>query len=240
MQALPEEIDALLEVQRIDLDIMQLSKTLEELPQRAIILDARKNREALEAKQVKIEALKKDAKKKVARIDDEDLSLQKKENGVQAAIEAAGNDFRNAEARTKELNGIFKRRGELKDSRAEATSELLRITELEAQIATALDEVQQREEAATASFKEEGTRLTRDINAAKARHGQLLSGISADVASEYERTSERFTTVSICRLEGNQCSVCRAKIDAGRLIDLKQEAPLGRCPSCKRLMIITA
>ena len=110
MQVTPEEIDALYDVQAIDLEISKMERQLEELPQRQLILRLRKKREAIAEKLSQVQALRKDATKKLNRINDEDASLQKKEAGVQAAIEAAGNDFRNAESRTKELDGIFSRR----------------------------------------------------------------------------------------------------------------------------------
>ena len=39
-------------------------------------------------------------------------------------------------------------------------------------------------------------------------------------------------------LDGNRCGACRTVIDGGRLIDLRNQAPLGMCPSCKRLLVI--
>lgn len=238
MQATADELDALLEVQQMDLDVIRLTKEFEELPQRTMILEARKNAEALEGKLAKIEALGKETRKKIVRITDEDASLQKKENGVQAAIEAAGNDFRNAEARTKELDGIFKRRGELAANLEEAQAESKKISDLEAQVRSALEEVGNREAQATESFKQQGTEIQNAIAQEKARREHVLSRVSAPLASLYEKTAQRFTTVSLSHLEGSKCSVCRAKIDGGRLLDLKQEAPLSHCPSCKRLMII--
>ena len=105
MQATPFDIESLLAAQQADFDIMHMTRSLEELPQREVILSCRQKREAMQQKVAKIEALKKETAKKRTRVNDEDASLQKKETGVQAAIEAAGNDYRNAEARTKELDG---------------------------------------------------------------------------------------------------------------------------------------
>ncbi len=112
MQATKLDIELLERLQKIDLEISRLEKQLEELPQRKTILEARSKIASLETKQAQILSLMKDVKKKLTRINDEDASLAKKEKGVQAAIEAASGDFRGVEARTKELDGIFKRRPE--------------------------------------------------------------------------------------------------------------------------------
>lgn len=238
MKARQEEIEALYEVQRIDLDIKKLSKTFDELPQRATILEAREKREQIEKKRAKIEALQKDAKKKLVRINDEDASLQKKEDGVQAAIEAAGDDYRNAEARTKELNGIFKRRGELATSRSEVEEEISKINRLATQVTGALAELDVIENNATETFKKQGSQLKAEIRQKELERESILDNVSDDVAKLYDKTSKIFDTVFIGKLENGSCGVCRAKIEHGRLIDMYHQAPLSTCPSCKRLLII--
>lgn len=238
MQVTTEEIDALYEVQSIDLEISKLEKQLEELPQRQTILAARKKREAIQEKLDQVTALRKDATKRLTRINDEDSSLEKKENGVQAAIEAAGDDFRKAESRTKELDGIFRRRNELKENRATVNAELDKIRTLESQVRGAIDDLNTTEENATSSFKTEGTALMNAISERKAKRNESIKRVSPDVGKLYLKTAALFDTVFIGRLENGACSVCRAKIEQGRLITLMNEAPLSTCPNCKRLLII--
>lgn len=240
MQARTEEIDALYEVQKIDLELKKLSKAFDELPQRKTILQTREKREQIEQKKTKVEALLKDAKKRLVKINDEDASLQKKEAGVQAAIEAAGNDYRNAEARTKELNGIFKRREELAKNRAEAEEELSKVKQLDSQVDVALKELDTIEDKATESFKKDGTQLKSEIARGEAQRKAILDSVSDEVADLYDKTSKMFDTVFIGKLENGACGVCRAKIEHGRLIDMYHQAPLSTCPSCKRLLIIEA
>ena len=88
MEATRDDIEGLFELQRIDLEIKRLSKELDELPQRGIIVVARDKKTAIEAKSEQVAELKRATTKKITRIDDEDASLAKKEAGVQAAIDA--------------------------------------------------------------------------------------------------------------------------------------------------------
>ena len=106
MEATREDIEGLFELQRIDLEVKRLTKELDDLPQRSIIVAAREKTTEIEAKAEKVAELKRVTARKITRIDDEDASLAKKEAGVQAAIDAAHGDFRNVEARTKELSLI--------------------------------------------------------------------------------------------------------------------------------------
>lgn len=238
MQATSTEIESLLAAQQADFDIMHLTRDLEELPQRATILSCRTKRSSMQEKLAKIEALKKETQKKRTRVTDEDASLQKKENGVQAAIEAAGNDYRNAEARTKELDGIFRRRQALAEELAQLDAELAKIGQLEDQAAGALSDIDATEADATESFKKEGSRLKGAIAEAERRKEQLLASLSPELADAYHTTSQHMGTVVIGRFEEGRCGVCRAGIDPGRQIELRAQAPVTFCPICKRLLIV--
>ncbi len=238
VQATPTEIQSLLAAQQADFNIMHMTRDLEELPQRQIILECRTKRAALEDKAAKIGSLKKESAKKRTRVQDEDASLEKKEKGVQAAIEAAGGDYRNVEARTKELDGIFRRRQVLAEEMAQIDAEHAKILALEEQVVGALDALDATEAQATDEFKREGGRLKTGISQASTERDQLLDAISAELADAYRDTSERMGCVVVGKLEGSRCGVCRAGIDPGRLIELRSQAPVAFCPICKRLLIL--
>lgn len=238
MDASKHDIEDLKRLQDIDRDLNRLNKQLEELPQRQIILDARQKRGSLSAKLSQIESLSKETSKKLTRLTDEDASLAKKEKGVQAAIEAAGGDFRGVEARTKELDGIFKRRGTLADEIANVKAELAKIEGLRAQVDEAIETTDGQEAAATESFKAEGGSLKANIMKLQQEREVIVTTLSPEIADAYKRTSAHVGSVTIGTLEGNRCMVCRATIESGHLIALRNEAPLGVCPSCGRLLII--
>lgn len=238
MQATPAEIDALLRLQQIDLDILHQEKQLESLPQRKVIANARTKREALASKYEQIRTLEKDTKRKLTRIDDEDASLMKKEHGVQAAIDAGQGDYRNVEARTKELAGIEKRRHNLSVDRESVQAEADKIGTLKAQIELAMEELEAEEQKATTTFREIGGMLQNEIANLKKERAEAADAINADLREDYEKIISRTGGVAVGELDGSRCGVCHAPIDGGRLIDLKAHAPLGVCPTCKRLLII--
>ncbi len=238
MQVSRDDLAALLQLQQIDLEVMRQTKQLEELPQRATILSVRQKRETVEAKRSQVAALRKHAVRKLTRITDEDASLAKKEAGVQAAIEAAHGDFRNAEARTKELAGIAKRRASLADDHDAAAAELAKVEALEGQIERMAADLADQEQAAVESFQREGGALKNGIAQLQAQRSATAGGLDPEVLALYEKAAARSGGVAVGRLDGSRCGACRASIDGGRLIDLKAQAPLGTCPSCKRLLII--
>ncbi len=238
MEARLDELDSLFGAQKIDLGIRNLEKQLEELPQPKAIAEVRAKRAALQKKAVQIAALKKDASKRLARTHDEDASLAKKESGVQAAIEAAGGDYRNVEARTKELAGIAKRRSALAENLEQIEAELAKIAGLGAQVAAALQELDSAEAQAIADYRREGGALKQQMAVLEQQRDAILVGIDAQLVEAYRKIADRLGSVAVGELDGNRCSVCRSVIDGGRLIDLRNQAPLGTCPSCTRMLII--
>jgi len=238
MEATREDIEGLFELQRIDLEVKRLTKELDDLPQRSIIVAAREKTTEIEAKAEKVAELKRVTARKITRIDDEDASLAKKEAGVQAAIDAAHGDFRNVEARTKELAGIVRRRGTIAEERIGVHAELDKITAMEAQIALALEELAAKEQQAIDSFQKQGGDLKLAIAKLEAGRGQVEAKVDAELVRSYDRIAARSGGVSVGVLDGSRCGVCRMPIEGGRLIDLRSQAPLGICPSCKRLLVI--
>ena len=238
MEATREDIEGLFELQRIDLEVKRLTKELDDLPQRSIIVAAREKTTEIEAKAEKVAELKRVTARKITRIDDEDASLAKKEAGVQAAIDAAHGDFRNVEARTKELAGIVRRRGTIAEDRAAIQAELDKIGAMEAQIALAVEEISAKEQQAIDSFQKQGGELKLAIAKLEAARGPVEAKVDDDLARAYDRIVARSGGVAIGVLDDSRCGVCRMPIEGGRLIDLRSQAPLGICPSCKRLLVI--
>ena len=233
-----DDIIALIQLQQLDLELMRRKKELDELPQRAVILEARQKKAAIAEKQGKIVGLKREVSRKVTRINDEDASLQKKQQGTEAAIAAAKGEYRNVEARTKELSSIVKRREAIAADLDKVLEELAKIEELEAQIASALEDIDAREAAAIASFQEQGGALKVAIMRHEAERARMVEGLEVEVLSAYQKASARSGGVAVGRLEGDRCGVCRHGIEGGRLIELRNQAPMGTCPHCKRLLIV--
>ena len=165
------------------------------------------------------------------------LALAPKSNAAEAAIDAAHGDFRNVEARTKELAGIVRRRATIAEDRAGVAAELDKISAMEAQISLALEEIAAKEQEAIDSFQKQGGDLKLAIAKLEAARGQVEAKVSPQLLDVYNRTAAR-SGVAIGVLDGNRCGACRTVIDGGRLIDLRNQAPLGMCPSCKRLLVI--
>lgn len=142
------------------------------------------------------------------------------------------------EARTKELAGIVRRRATIAEDRAGVAAELDKISAMEAQISLALEEIAAKEQEAIDSFQKQGGDLKLAIAKLEAARGQVEAKVSPQLLDVYNRTAaplrrghRRARRQPLRRLPARSST-------GGRLIDLRNQAPLGMCPSCKRLLVI--
>lgn len=238
MKADMKDLATLLNMQHIDMELIRGKKKLAELPQRAQILEIRKKKQAVEEKQAKISAMKKEADLAAARIKDEDERLVARQRETQEKIDESRGDYRSVEALTKDLGGIAKRRNTLEVDLGEANEKLAQIDQVQAQITAALEKIVVQENAYVSSFQKEGGGLNASIAAAEQKRAELAESLPADLLETYEKTARKSGGIALARLVNGSCSVCRAAISEGKLLQVQAEAPLSTCPACKRMLVV--
>lgn len=234
-----EDLDVLLEVQKIDLAIMQIKKTRGELPQRIEVVKVRKKRDEILPKLEKVTALQIAKEDEIRKVEDEDRGLAEKQARCQEDIDNAGADFRAVESHSKDMAGIVKRRVALEESLRDLNAELDKIKSVRDQVESAIGLCDKQEADLRASYKEQDDELVDRVRKLLGQRAELVNRVPADLAELYDATAAKTGGVALGKLaEDGTCGVCRATIDGGRLIALRAEAPLGQCPSCKRLLIV--
>lgn len=238
MKADAKDLATLLSMQHIDMELIRAKKKLAELPQRAQILEIRKKKQAVEDKQAKIAAMRKESDLVAARIRDEDERLAERQRETQEKIEESRGDYRSVEALTKDMGGISKRRATLGEDLAEAKGKLAQIDEVQSQITAALEKIVMQENAYVSSFQKEGGGLNAGIAGAEKQRAELAESLPAELLAEYEKIARKSGGIALARLVNGSCSVCRAPITEGKLLQVQAEAPLSTCPACKRLLVV--
>lgn len=241
MQADERHIETMLAMQQVDLERLQAEKKLADLPQRTKILKVRQKKASIAEKNESVQEMLSAARAKVQRISDEDERLAQKAAEVQKIIDSARGDYRSVESRTKELEGISKRRATLAVDLDRDAEELARAEAVAQQISSALAQLEETEQALVASFRKDGSACQAQIAQLTARHDALEQTLPADLAALYEKAAKRCGGVAIGTLrEDGSCSVCRSTIDDAHLLSLHAQRPLGYCPRCNRLLIVGA
>lgn len=238
MQARPEDLKTLLDLQQVDLELMQAERELAELPQRKRIGAVRIKRRALDAKDAQVARMKEKAEAGIAKVEAEDALLIERRQRAQALIDAAGSDYRSIELHSREINGFTKRRGTLDEELTRLTSELDRIDQVRSQIAEAARRLAAEEDELTASFREQSGVVSEHISALAAKRASIAQSLPPDLVDLYRAHAGQAGGVGVGRLVDDSCGVCRTPVAGGKLIELKAQAPLGVCPACKRLLAI--
>lgn len=228
----------LLALQEMDVRVYRLNKQLEELPQRAVIADCRKKKQALQQKLDALVQLKGKAEDRLASIDEEDAKLAEKQQRLQQEIDQFKGDFRSVEARTKDLEGAAKRRTVLEGQLEEAVAELDKVDAVLRQASGMFDDIDAQEKAATGEFVSQGTSLKNRIAQVQKERAAVVQRVPQDVMAEYQKAAARSGGVAVSRLTEGSCGACRMPIDDGRLAMLKREGNVALCPHCKRLLIL--
>lgn len=238
MQAEFTDLETLLEIQKIDLEIMQAKKKRVELPQRIEVMRLRKKRGEIQEKLDQVYELQKRADGEMTEVEDEDRSLVEKQERAQELIDAAGSNYRKVESHSKEMAGVAKRRETLAEKRIEVQAQLDKIKGVRDQLEGAIAASEAEEARLRTAFEGEDAALADQIRACTAKRDEMAASIAPDLAKLYAKTAEKTGGVAIGKLEDDTCGICRTGIEGGRLIALKAEAPLGTCPTCKRLLVI--
>lgn len=238
MLATDQELAALEQLQIIDADIIRNTKKLEELPQRQVILEARQKLAEIVKKKTQVQDMIDEAEDDLAKLIAEDERLAKKQAETQEALDRVKGDYRSVESYSKDLHGVAKRREKLSSDMERVDEQIARIKPLMDQIMAGCTELEAREKAAIASFQEEGGALQQALAQADAQHKQLQASLSPELYRAYERACNECGGIGIAELVDSSCSACRNVFDSGKLARIKQDEPVSRCPSCRRLLII--
>lgn len=239
MQASDQELENLERLQQIDAEVIRNKKKLDGLPQRQTILETRQKLSEVIKKKTQIQDMIDDAEDELHKLLSEDERLAKKQDETQEALERVQGDYRSVESYTKDLHGVAKRREKLTAEMERVDAGLSQVRPLMDQIMAGCAELEAREKEAVASFQEEGGALTRVIAQTEAEHKRLADSLDPALHKAYERACHECGGIGVARLVEGSCSACRTTFDSSRIARIKQDAPVSRCPSCRRLLIVT-
>lgn len=238
MQVEFDDLDVLVEIQKIDLAVIQAKKARAELPQRIEVVKVRKKRDEIAPKVGQVIELQTAKEAEITLVEDEDRGLAEKQQRSQEEIDNASADYRRVDSLSKDMAGIVKRRVTLEERLKELNAELDKIKGVRAQLEGAIATLEKHEEDLRSSFKEQDDALIERVRQLLGDRAELAKRIPVDLMSLYDETAAKTGGVALGKLEEDRCGVCRTVIDSGHLIDLRAQAPLGICPSCKRLLIV--
>ena len=238
MLATAAEIEALEQMQRIDIENIHTAKKLEELPQRAALLEIRQKLAAVVKKKTQVQDMLDVAEDELHELMAEDERLAKKQDETQEALERVQGDYRSVESYTKDLHGVAKRREKLAEDMERVDQQIERVKPIMSQIMEGTAGLEAREKDLIVSFQQEGGALQHAIADNNAQLKALQGQMNADLFRAYERACKECGGIGVAEMVDDTCSACRTHFDGSKVSRIKQDAPVSKCPSCRRLLIV--
>lgn len=238
MEATPEQISLLQQLQEHDRRRLRAKLALENLPQPAKIAAVRSKREAVQAKFDQIETLRQRQDEALKHIGDEDAQLVERQKETQAKIDELQGDYRSVNSLTRDLEGIAKRRETLEFESTNIMGKLDEISVLASKVAAALEQLSAQEAKLSDSYGEKAVELKRIMEDEGQAALRVASDLPRNLLAWYRDAARLHGGIGIALLEEGRCGACRNAIEENRLLQIRREAPLSTCPHCGRILIV--
>lgn len=232
-----DQAAALLELQRLDLEILRAKKRLDELPEKQAILEVRAKIREISEMKAKGDLLLRKLQAEVKARQDEVALLTDKIAAEQAKIMAT-TDHRAVQSLTREMDGLKRRCDKLE---MEELQFMERVEKAAGQVKTveeALGKLAEREAALIAKYREAGGAVQSEIAEFETARSRAAADVGTDLLEQYESVRGSRGGVGVGELHGDTCTACRMQLPAERIKALQAGPAIGTCPQCRRLIVV--
>ena len=233
-----EEVKPLIALQHFDLQILQKEKQLKKIKLDESVETIQGKRKGLKEKQQQIDYLAKNFKFKQEQIKIEQAELLKNSEEIQHRIESGDEDFRVLDAMAREMNSLEERKIELVSEQEDLNNQFEQIDKLQKQIMQADASLFEKEQNLVSRYQNQMESIKEELAALKEHRELIIAACDKKLIDMYEKSARRNRGIALGRLEHGKCSTCRTPIAQERLPQIKNEAPLSKCPSCGRILIV--
>ncbi|MGV8082719.1 MAG: zinc ribbon domain-containing protein [Coriobacteriia bacterium] len=233
------QVNALLDLQELDLAIGRERKHLAELPEKTALLELRAKKHEVTELRAKGELLLGKLRKDLKAHQDEIFTLTQKIDAEQAKVMET-TDHRVVQSITREMDGLRRRRDKVEN---ESLGLMERIDKATGQVATideALEKLEQKEAVLTERYKTVGQELQLEIAKLEVRRAEVAKSLDAELLERYESLRKVKGGIGVGRLEAGGCTACRMQLPAQRVRALESGPAVGVCPQCNRLIVTHA
>jgi predicted nucleic acid-binding Zn-ribbon protein len=230
--------DDLVELQRIDSTVDQLSYRRANLPERAAAETVEAELKRVRGQIAELIARQRELNEAIEDAEQSGAELTRHRERLQGQLRTVTSP-REAEALTHELDTLAARRDELDDGELANLDEQARVVEDLAEAHRAEVDIAAAAEAAAAELA--ATEATIDEQTAKltVERGDAATRFDPGVLTEYERRRARFGGVAVAKLDGRRCGGCFLDLSTVELAAVQATPPgeYADCPQCGRMLV---
>lgn len=231
------EASLLKELQQVDLEILRISKKLQDLPERELLAKARKKLAEVGEKSKQVSAMRSSCEVEMQKLSDEDDELAKRADALQNDIDTCS-DYRMVEKLTRDLEGVAKRRNKVEFDHGKLVERADKISEVEDQVAEATAKFEAQEASCVEKINEAEGTVRSQIDDLKGQHKAIAAQLPQELLDEYAKLIRSKNGIAVGTLEGDHCSACRVEFPEGKLLQLRNGPEVTRCPQCHRILVV--
>jgi predicted nucleic acid-binding Zn-ribbon protein len=229
----------LVELAAADHALLRFKKQLDELPQRAKLLELRTKRAEVDAKAEQVTRMRRECDKALKLMQDEEAMLKDKTAQAQAQVDKTSN-YKEAAAFTREIEGFIKRAEKIEFDMIGQLERSDKIAQVEKQVNTAVAKLAKQDEELLSSYQEQAATLKKKMTLTQQTREKMEKELPANLVQRYEKALEAKGGVGAAHIEGTHCSACRVELTEGQLAKLRSGEEIGECPYCHRLLVVKA
>ena len=237
MKAAPEHQAALLELGRIDTELVRGAKALQSLPARQVATDAEAElqaaRERLRLAQEDVDGFQADLKRAESDVELVDKRIAQDNERLQATTSA-----KDAQGLEHELETLAIRKSLLEDVELEVMEKLEQATIALDEAKARVNDVQARLDAALAEITTQTVEHDQSKQSLLTQRDTVVSGVPEDLVQLYERQRERYG-VGVSELRGSVSTASGVQLTESDLHDIRQAAEddVVLCPDSNAILV---
>ena len=233
------DANLLLELAKADYLILRLKKQLNELPQRARLLELRTKKAEVEAKAAQVAQMRREREETIKALNDEEESLYERIAKARERTNKTTN-YKEVVSLSKEIDNHTKRLEKVEYDSLKQMERLDRIALVEEQVKAAMAKLKKRDDELLAVYQRQAGSLKREMQAAQDLRNNLAKELSQDLLVRYERACKSKGGRGAAHIERTHCSGCHVEFTEGQLDRLKNTpSQIGECPYCHRLLVVS-
>lgn len=235
----PTPAELLMMLQELDLEVLRLSRRLDELPEKTAILETRSKLRELSGIRERVDTLVSSLQSEIERRHDEIEQVRERIATDERKLQET-TDHRRARELSRELDGLRRRAEKLEMESLEFLERLEKAEGRRAVVDGHLENARAQEADLVERYRSVGGALQQEIAALTARRAQVAARVPPELLARYEQVRSAKGGIGAGRLEGDTCTACRMTLPAERVAELRAGGDIGMCPQCRRLIVVRA
>jgi len=228
----------LLELAEVDYSILKIKKQLDELPQRAQLLELRTKKAEVDTKATQVALLRRESEKTIKELQDEAKTFKDRIARAKEKTNNAAN-YKEVLALSKEIDSHAKRLEKTEFELLRQMEKQEKIRQVEKQVSAALSRLKKQDDELLTVYQGEAVALKKEMSAAQDLRARLAKELSSNLLTRYERACKSKGGRGAAHIERTHCSGCHVELTEGQLTKLANiPSQIGECPYCHRLLVV--